>query len=133
MSYTLEAELGKANAAPGEALVDTIDWSKWRKRAAWVIGIFVLVLAVLVYFYAKDLQHEKDKAEAVNKVQVAPESNAAATPKKPKIATKKVAPKASNTPPIVEFGSMVQKPSEPLSQFEIDVIAFETKLKKDFP
>lgn len=133
MSYDLDSTLGRANAAPGEALVDTIDWSKWRKRAAWVIGIFLLVLAVLVYFYAKDLQHEKDKAEAVNKVQIAPESAPIKPSVKPKIATKKVAPKATNTTPIVEFGSMVQKPVEPLSQFEISVIAFEAEIKRNFP
>ena len=101
----------------------------WTKFVAWVKGsavaivVVIAIIGVIAWLYNSYQKHEAETAEAVSKVQVAPESNAAATPKNPKIATKKVAPKATNTPPIVEFGSMVQKPAEPLSQFEIDVIA----------
>lgn len=144
MSYTLKAMLGMANEAQGEALVDTIDWAKWRNRALWAVGIVTIVIAVLWYFYKKDAQHEADKAAAVSKIETAP-APASKPFWKPKTATKQIAPKAINTPPMVEFGSVVQAPSatvvvtkkskKPLSaedaEFEKELDAMENELKKD--
>lgn len=140
-AYRLDYQQGQKVDSVSEELTRE-EWQAgelWNKFVAWVKGsavaivVVIAIIGLIAWLVNGYQKHEADTAEAVGKVQVSPESNAAATPKKPKIATKKVAPKATNTPPIVEFGSMVQKPVEPLSQFEISVIAFETEIKRNFP
>jgi hypothetical protein len=117
--------LDAANAAPPAS-------DKERKSALGWIAL-IAVLGVIALVIAGVYSYKAHKAE-VAKIESAP----VALPElvKPTIVkriAKKIAPQAVNTPPIVEFDSTVQKPTEPLSQFEIDVIAFETKVKKDFP
>jgi hypothetical protein len=119
------SDLDAANAAPPAS-------DKERKSALGWIAL-IAVLGVIALVIAGVYSYKAHKAE-VAKIESAP----VALPElvKPTIVkriAKKIAPQAVNTPPIVEFDSTVQKPTEPLSQFEIDVIAFETKVKKDFP
>ncbi len=105
---------------------------KERKSSlVWLLG--ALVIGVIALFVAGALSLKTHKAE-VAKIESAPVEFPPIKPElKKKDATKNVANKATNTQPTVEFSSTVQKSTEPLSQFEIDVIAFETKVKKDFP
>ena len=117
--------LDAANAAPPASDTERKSALGWI-AAVVVLGVIALIIAG-VYSYKS---HKAEVATIVNKPVALPEL---VKPTIFKRIAKKIAPQAVNTPPIVEFGSTVQKPTEPLSQFEIDVIAFETKVKKDFP